>query len=95
MGEPWDKSLGFARSDPRSAKKEVGQRGASADPMVTHHEDSRFPVLRGALVEAKGTTVEPAWARLLVVVGAEPEVLELADLGVVLVPSKIDDVGDA
>ena len=61
--------------------------------MVAHHKHLCTPILHGSFVELQGTAIEPARAGLFVVVEPEPNVFELADLGVILTPPEIDDVG--
>jgi hypothetical protein len=61
--------------------------------VVTHDEYLGSTVLCGFLVELQRPMIEPTGAGLLIVVEAEPDVLEPADLRVVPTPAQIDDVG--
>lgn len=45
-------------------------------------------------MEFEGAAEEPARAGLLVIMKAEPDVLELTDLSVIITPPQIDNVGD-
>ena len=60
--------------------------------MVTHDEHFGATTACCFAVELERPTIKPARPGLLVVVEAEPDVLELANLRVVLAPSQVDDV---
>lgn len=62
---------------------------------MTHNEYLGLRLLQRPLVELQRTSIEPCGTRFLVVVEAQPDMGELADLGVVLAPPQVDDVGDA
>jgi hypothetical protein len=61
--------------------------------VVAHNEYFGSAFFNGPLVELECPAIEPARARLLVVVEAEPNVFELTDLRIVLAPTQINDVG--
>jgi hypothetical protein len=60
---------------------------------MAHNEYLGSTALCGLLVELQRPVIEPMGSALFVIMETEPNVLELADLGVVLAPSQIDDVG--
>jgi hypothetical protein len=54
---------------------------------MAHTKEFRFWLSHGFLVEVQCTTVEPRWARLVVVLEWQPKILKLADfLSVFVVP---------
>jgi hypothetical protein len=63
--------------------------------VVTHEEDSGAWLSKGKFTEAKRMTVEPSWARLLIVPKGQPHSLKLPDFLAVLAMSQIDHVSDA
>src|SRR5690348_16362931 len=82
----------FTRAPSRGTKQEVGKRSTTALAVMAHYEDLHTTILHGSLVELERSAIEPAGTGLLIVMEAEPNVLELADLGVVLAPTQINDV---
>ena len=61
--------------------------------MLAHDQHLGARVLQRFVVEPERSAIEPTGPGLLVVVEAEPDVGKLPDLGVVLTPPQIDDVG--
>src|SRR5580704_15541891 len=62
---------------------------------MAHAKEFRFWLTHGFLVEVQCTTVEPPWARLVVVPEWQPKILKLADFLSVLAVPKVDNVSDA
>ena len=90
-----DKGLRFQSACATGPKKEIGQRGAPADPMVTHDEELGVGLSHSALIEADGAAVKPSGTGLLVVVERQPEALELTDLLVVRAVPQVNYMCDA
>jgi hypothetical protein len=59
---------------------------------MAHYEHSCAMVLHGSHVERERSTVKPPGPRLLVIVKSEPNMFELADVGVVAAPTQINDM---
>ena len=90
-----DKGLRFQSACATGPKKEIGQRGAPADPMVTHNEELGVGPPHSAQVEAEGAAVKPHGAGLLVIFEREPQMLELLGPLVVCAVPQVDDVRNA
>ena len=83
------------RTVSRCSQQETSQRGTAADSMAAHHEDLGLGTAHRQSVETQSMAIEPFRTRLLVVPKPKPQALELSKLLAVLVPPKINDVGDA
>jgi len=90
-----DRRFCFAWPDSGCTKKKISYGCATADSVVTHCKDFSVSILSRPFVKLESFSIEPARARLLVVLKRKPEPLKLSGLLVVCVSHEVDDVGDA